>query len=1176
MADVYKGLTVKIGADTTGFSKALREAKREATGTATQLNQIQKALKFDPGNTKLLAQQQEVYQKRINATAKELETLRALEAQAGQDNLSSEQWTKLQSDIAIAETKLASYNQELIKVNREQAINHTTLGKAANSLEAFGEKHKKLGTNMQSFGSKMTNFVTKPAVAAATAISTISIAKGFSRLNEIDQARAKLTALGHDAQSVEAIANSALASVKGTAFGLNEAMTAASVASAAGVKSGEEMTKYLTMVADAASIAGTDLGQMGDILGKVQNTNRAYLGQLNQLATAGLPIYQWLADEIGVTTEEVRKMASAGEISSEIFFNAIQKNVGGAAKVIGEQSLKGAIDNVGAALGRVGASFLDAGGKGGGFFSQLKPLMVELTQALDDMEGTAAEMGAAFGEAFANGVNALRDLVKWFNDLSPAGKKAVGVFAAIAVAGGPVINMTGKLIGNSKEIASAMRKVAGIMPSVQKETRTLATAQKEQSVSGEAVAASNQKIGASSKIAATGTKALHTATKALKAVGIVALFSAIGSAVGGLISDMAAASDRTKALEKATTGLEGSMRAIESAYDKASQSAQNNADSIDNIGSSAEEVIQKQGDLAQSLTDMWSDVGTNSALLDGYVKTIRELGDTELKTRDEQAKLTAAVEGFNDITGSSISVIDPLNGKLSEQKDSILAVADAYKEQAKAQAAQEALVEIEKQRIITASQLKAEQEKLDAMEEGFIVKSGDFVWAADEKGLAYDEQREKVEGLRKAEESLLSQYDEAAKVWEDNYLSINQSSAAIENWIKNTEGMQGALEANGVSVDEFSSLLEELGISQDQLSKMTPENLAEITSAWSDGTDAVKAKLDEYKESVHDALDVGTRTALEAMSEALVSGNGIASDQVATLRSTLEKATEGLDEQTSADTWAAIEGILAKLEDGGGILEEDVAVLNSILGNVGVEFAQTAPENAGDGVGAYAETIEGGAGDAEAASSALEDAAADGLDDWPDDAAEVAQDGVDAYTDTIESGSDDAESAAESIAQSADSGARSVSGDGAGAEFAAGYARGIASGAYGVRAEARSIAQQALSEVRATQDSNSPAKKSMYLGEDFGEGYGVGIKNMYGLVKKNSMGLTSIALTNTKAVNAAQMARKTAINHPQQKGQQVVSTVNKYYLDGWTLNDPPQVRSITIDTLLDLVRKGHL
>jgi phage-related minor tail protein len=48
MADRIKGITVEIGGDTTGLSKALSGVNKEIKSTQTQLKDVNKLLKLDP------------------------------------------------------------------------------------------------------------------------------------------------------------------------------------------------------------------------------------------------------------------------------------------------------------------------------------------------------------------------------------------------------------------------------------------------------------------------------------------------------------------------------------------------------------------------------------------------------------------------------------------------------------------------------------------------------------------------------------------------------------------------------------------------------------------------------------------------------------------------------------------------------------------------------------------------------------------------------------------------------------------------------------------------------------------------------------------------------------------------------------------------------------------------
>lgn len=339
--------------------------------------------------------------------------------------------------------------------------------KAQASLQDFNSKMKSVGGSISGVGSKLTSSITKPALVATAALKGITLVKGFNRLTGIDDARAKLKALRFDAAEVEDIMNSALESVKGTSYGLDEAATTAANAVAAGIKPGKELTKYLTMTSDAAAIAGMSMSEMGSIINKVQTGQLAYTEDLEQLADRGLPIYQWLGEEAGVAAGEVKKLASDGQISSEMLFNAIEKNVGGAAKIIGENSFTAALVNIGASISRIGANFLDAGGKGGGFFSQLKPLMADFNESLGTLEEKATEMGVKFGAVFSEVVSKVQALKDKFDTLSPAAQSALLKTAAagtiLAVGIGPALSIVGGGLETVGTVASGLSGIFGGM-----------------------------------------------------------------------------------------------------------------------------------------------------------------------------------------------------------------------------------------------------------------------------------------------------------------------------------------------------------------------------------------------------------------------------------------------------------------------------------------------------------------------------------------------------------------------------------------------------------------------------------------------------------------------------------------------------------------------------------------
>ncbi|MEB8206571.1 tape measure protein [Mammaliicoccus sciuri] len=323
--------------------------------------------------------------------------------------------------------------------------------KTGEGFEKVGSTFTNISKKSEEVGSNLTNKITKPAMIAGGALASITIGKGFGRLVEIDNAKAKLDGLGHSSESVQKIMDNALESVKGTSFGLGEAATTASSAVAAGIKPGKELTRYLSLTGDAAAIAGSSMGEMGSIINKVQTSNKAYNGELQQLSERGIPIYQWIAKEAKVTADEVFNMARDGEVSSEMFLNAIETNIGGAAKKMGQKSFTASLANMWAAVGRLGASFLDAGGKGGGFFSKMKPLMNDLTTAIDGMEGSAAKWGETLGQVLDKVVNGIKGIVNWYNSLDKNTQKLIASImqwsTLILVGLGPVLMIFSKLTG---------------------------------------------------------------------------------------------------------------------------------------------------------------------------------------------------------------------------------------------------------------------------------------------------------------------------------------------------------------------------------------------------------------------------------------------------------------------------------------------------------------------------------------------------------------------------------------------------------------------------------------------------------------------------------------------------------------------------------------------------------
>ena len=207
----------------------------------------------------------------------------------------------------------------------------------------------------------MAKFMIKRAMVgisliALSAIPTQVIAGGLTRALNMDKAKASLKGLGYSIQAIEGISKNALTAVEGTVFGLDQSVKVASTAIAAGVPQGDKLTKYLKSVADAATIAGTDMEEMGTVYNKIMANGTVWSQELNMVADRGIPIFAWLAEAYGVSQAELRKMVEDGKVQSDVFFDVMENKIGGAA-LAGADTAEGAFLNMRTAMSKLGESF---------------------------------------------------------------------------------------------------------------------------------------------------------------------------------------------------------------------------------------------------------------------------------------------------------------------------------------------------------------------------------------------------------------------------------------------------------------------------------------------------------------------------------------------------------------------------------------------------------------------------------------------------------------------------------------------------------------------------------------------------------------------------------------------------------------------------------------------------
>lgn len=181
MADKIKGLTVKIGADTTDFLRELKKVDKEINQTQKTATELEKSLQLD-FNANRFTQAQRQVQKALTETNEKAKAIREqlayLERTGGID---TEGYQKLQTELAKSETQALKLTEQLKQIDKLKFNNATkgikdlsdNLGNAAKktailSATAVGAIAGiyKLGTSTASAGAELQDYSDRLGVSA--------------------------------------------------------------------------------------------------------------------------------------------------------------------------------------------------------------------------------------------------------------------------------------------------------------------------------------------------------------------------------------------------------------------------------------------------------------------------------------------------------------------------------------------------------------------------------------------------------------------------------------------------------------------------------------------------------------------------------------------------------------------------------------------------------------------------------------------------------------------------------------------------------------------------------------------------------------------------------------------------------------------------------------------------
>ena len=291
MAKTYKGIVLEIGGDASGLNKELKKSETQTKSLQTQLNNVNKALKLDPGNVDLVRQKQRLLAEQVEQTENKLKILKSTQ----------EEFIKSGGDVTDA--GYVSLQAEIVKTEEKlKSLNGQQSGLSA-GLESFANKADSTGDTLISAGKK-TAAMSAAATGALTgmAMAAISFDEAWTGVKKVYQG---------SESDLDGIKESilSLSSATGTA-----AVDIASVAEAGATLgiTGDDLaifTEVMTKLGDTTSVTAD---QAADSLGKLMNITKTSAGEYENLASAIVNLGNKTAASEDAIIAISQRFASAG------------------------------------------------------------------------------------------------------------------------------------------------------------------------------------------------------------------------------------------------------------------------------------------------------------------------------------------------------------------------------------------------------------------------------------------------------------------------------------------------------------------------------------------------------------------------------------------------------------------------------------------------------------------------------------------------------------------------------------------------------------------------------------------------------------------------------------------------------------------------------------------------
>lgn len=306
-----KGITIELDGKTTGLQNALQDVNKKSIDLQSELKDIEKLLKFDPGNTEALAQKQKILSQQVENTEEKLRRLKDAQEQVEQQfqsgDIGEQQYRAFQREIQFTEKTLSNLKNELKSVDSGSGV-----PEVRQDMQQVEEATADASDEVKDFGNELVGLAAGAAVvgsigeAVEQALDTSSLNTKIDISMEVsEESKQAVKEASNIVQSYGVDSEAALEGIR-RQWALNadasDASNAKVVQGAAAICAAYGDVDFTELIQES--------NELSDCLGI---TDEQAIAMVDSLLKIGFP-----SDQLDIITEYGSQLARAGYSAEEV------------------------------------------------------------------------------------------------------------------------------------------------------------------------------------------------------------------------------------------------------------------------------------------------------------------------------------------------------------------------------------------------------------------------------------------------------------------------------------------------------------------------------------------------------------------------------------------------------------------------------------------------------------------------------------------------------------------------------------------------------------------------------------------------------------------------------------------------------------------------------------------